>query len=196
MQLARKKYLALKLEDLENEERALDFYLQHHAPTGKADILLSEPSEYQRLLAPQFTSFSDDISYWLKSPYEQNSSYPERLIYKSSSGHLLRSKSEMLIDMLLYQHQIPFRYECALTLDDVVLYPDFTIRHPQTGKYIYWEHFGLMNQPEYAARTFYKMRLYTEHGIVPGIHLITTYETPEHPLSTEMVEKIIEYYFT
>lgn len=196
MQLARKKYLTLKLEDLENEKRALDFYLRHHAPTGKADLLLTTPSEYQKLLAPQFTSFSDDISHWLESPYEQNPSHPERLIYKSSSGHLLRSKSEMMIDTLLYQHQIPLRYECAMTLGDAVLYPDFTIRHPQTGKYFYWEHFGLMDKPEYAANAFSKLRLYTEHGIVPGIHLITTYETLEHPLSIEMVEKIIEYYFT
>ncbi len=196
LQLARKKYLTLKLEDLENEKHALGFYLRHHAPTDKSDILLSEPSEYQKLLVPQFTSFSDDISHWLESSYEQNPSHPERLIYKSCSGHLLRSKSEMLIDMMLYQHKIPFRYECALTLGDVLLYPDFTIRHPQTGEYYYWEHFGLMDQPDYVAKSFYKMRLYTEHGIVPGIHLITTYETLEHPLSTEMLEKIIEYYFT
>lgn len=195
-QLARKKYLTLKLEDLENEKLALGFYLRHHAPTDKSDILLSEPSEYQKLLTPQFTSFSNDISHWLESPYEQNPSHPERLIYKSCSGHLLRSKSEMMMDMMLYQHQIPFRYECALTLGDVLLYPDFTIRHPQTGRYFYWEHFGLMDKPEYAAQTISKLRLYTEHGIVPGIHLITTYETQEHPLSTEMVEKIIEYYFT
>ena len=196
LQLAHKKYLTLKLEDLENEKHALGFYLRHHAPTDKSDILLSEPSEYQKLLIPQFTSFSDDISHWLESSYEQNPSHPERLIYKSCSGHLLRSKSEMLIDMMLYQHKIPFRYECALTLGDVLLYPDFTIRHPQTGEYYYWEHFGLMDQTDYVAKTFCKMRLYTEHGIVPGIHLITTYETLEHPLSTEMLEKIIEYYFT
>ena len=196
MRLARKKYLTLKLKDLENEKRALDFYLQHHSPTEKADILLSEPSEYQKLLTPQFTHFSTEISNWINSPYEQNHSHPERLTHKSISGHLLRSKSEMLIDMLLFQHQIPFRYECALHLGDAILHPDFTIRHPITGDYYYWEHFGLMDQPNYATNTFSKLKLYTEHGIVPGIHLITTYETQEHPLSTEMVEKIIEYYFT
>lgn len=196
MQLARKKYLTLKLKDLENEKRALDFYLQHHSPTGKANMLLTEPSEYQALLAPQFTTFSTEISNWLNSPYEQNHTHPEHLIHKSISGHLLRSKSEMLIDMLLYQHQIPFRYECALNLGEVKLHPDFTIRHPITGELYYWEHFGLMEHPNYAANTFSKLKLYTEYGIIPGIHLITTYETQEHPLSTEMVEKIIDYYFT
>lgn len=196
MQLARKKYLTLKLKDLENEKRSLDFYLQHHSSINKADTLLTEPSEYQNLLTPQFTDLPTEISNWLKSPYEQNLSHPERLIYKSISGHLLRSKSEMLIDILLYQHQLPFRYECALNLGETMLHPDFTIRHPTTGEYYYWEHFGLMEQPTYAANVFSKLKLYTEYGIIPGIHLITTYETQEHPLSTEMVEKIIEYYFS
>lgn len=195
-QLARKKYLTLKLEDLENEKRALDFYLRHRTPNRKADVLLTEPSEYQKLLASQFTPISTELSQWMNSPYEQNPLHPERLIYKSTSGHPVRSKSEMLIDMLLHLHQIPFRYECALTFGNTVMHPDFTIRHPRTGEYFYWEHFGLMDQPGYVANVFSKLRLYAENGILPGIHLITTYETQEHPLSTEMIEKIIEYYFT
>ena len=195
-QLARKKYLTFKLEDLENEKHALDLYLKHYYPSGKADALLTEPSEYQKLLTTQFTTTSAEISNWMNSPYEQNLSHPERLIYKSTSGHMVRSKSEMMIDMLLHQYQIPFRYECALTLGDTLLHPDFTLRHPMTGEYYDWEHFGLMDQPAYAANTLSKLRIYTENGILPGIHLITTYETPEHPLSMEMVEKIIKYYFT
>ena len=42
--------------------------------------------------------------------------HPEHLICKSISGNMVRSKSEMMIDMLLFQHRIPFRYECALVL--------------------------------------------------------------------------------
>lgn len=40
-----------------------------------------------------------------------------------------------------------------------------------------------------------KIQKYASCGIVPGIHLITTYETKEHPLSTEIIEKIIKHYF-
>lgn len=194
--LARKKYLTLKLEDLENEKRALSLYLKHYSPSGKADALLTEPSEYQKLLATQFTTTSTELSCWMNSPYEHNLSHPEHLVYKSTSGHMVRSKSEVMIDMLLHQHKIPFRYESALTLGNTLLHPDFTIRHPRTGEYYYWEHFGLMDQPAYAANTLSKLQIYTENGILPGIHLISTYESLEHPLSMEMVEKIIEYYFT
>lgn len=31
---------------------------------------------------------------------------------------------------------------------------------------------------------------------IPGINLITTYETLEKPLTFEMIEMIIQYYFT
>lgn len=194
-QLAQKKYLSLLLEDLENEKRALEFYLRHHAPTGKAEKLLTEPSEYQKLLSSYFSPLSKELSDWMHAPYEHNMLHPEHLIYKNISGNTVRSKSEMLIDMCLHLHNIPFRYECALELEGTTLYPDFTLRHPQTGEYFYWEHFGLMDNVTYIDNACSKLRLYASHGIIPGIHLITTYETRDYPLSTEAIEKLIEYYF-
>ena len=131
----------------------------------------------------------------MNAPYEHSSPHPENLIYKNISGNTLRSKSEMMIDLCLYMHKIPYRYECPLQLGTATLYPDFTLRHPETGKYFYWEHFGLMDNPKYIDTTFSKLRLYACQGIIPGIQLITTYETKENPLNTEVIEKIIEHYF-
>jgi len=194
-QLAQKKYLSLRLEDLENEKRALEFYLRHHTPTGKAEKLLTEPSEYQKLLSPFFSPLSKELSDWMNTPYEHNLNHPENLIYKSSTGTLVRSKSEMLITMCLHIHNIPFRYECALQLEDATIYPDFTIRHPETGEYFYWEHFGLMDHPTYIDNTCSKLHLYATNGIVPGIQLFTTYETKAHPLGMETIEQLIQTHF-
>lgn len=58
-----------------------------------------------------------------------------------------------------------------------------------------WEHFGLMDDESYSQNTSSKLQLYTSCGIIPGIQLITTYETKEYPLSTEVIEKTIHYYF-
>lgn len=80
----------------------------------------------------------------------ENPVHPEHLKHPCLSGHLVRSKSELLIDQALFTHQIPFRYECALKLNDLTLYPDFTIRHPETGQFFYWEHFGMMDSPTYS----------------------------------------------
>lgn len=195
-QLAVKKYLSLLLEDLTHEKRALDFYLRHHFPdNSKAEQLLATTPGYHELLPPFFLSKSQKLSDWMNFPYEHNTKYPEQLIHKTSSGNLVRSKSEAMIDMFLYTNQIPFRYECALHLGETTIFPDFTILHPITEELYYWEHFGRMDDPAYYKNAFSKLQLYTSYGIIPSVKLITTYETKENPLSSEVIEKIIEYYF-
>ena len=194
-QLARKKYLSLKLEDLENEKRAIGFYLAHRSPSDKSEKLLTENSEYQQLLIPYFSPLSDELNTWKKAPYEHNPLYPEQRTQKTASGIYVRSKSEAIIDMYLYTNQIPFRYECLLKLDEFTAFPDFTIRHPKTGETYYWEHFGMMDNPAYVQKAFTKLQGYANHGIFPSAQLITTYESKEHPLSIEMVEKIVAHYF-
>lgn len=193
-QLAFKKYLSLLSEDLSQEKRAIQFYLDHHSNTPKSFKLFNNP-EFKSLLTPHFTPLSQELTDWMNSPYEHNPLHPENLLHKSSSGNLVRSKSEAIIDMLLYMNKIPFRYECVLQLGETTMFPDFTIRHPRTGTVYYWEHFGLMDNPTYSQNAYSKLQLYTSHGIVPSIQLITTYETKENPLCSDTVEKIIAHYF-
>lgn len=187
--------MSLRATDLIHEKKALDFYLRHHKqePT-QADILLND-SEYRNLLLPHFTPLSKELADWQNSLFPTNPKHPEQLSIKTNSGHYVRSKSEALIDMALFSHQIPFRYECKLTLGTHVLYPDFTIRHPKTGNTFYWEHFGLMDNPSYCKNVSLKLQQYSLNGIIPSIQLITTYETGAHPLNSELIEKIIEHYF-
>lgn len=195
-QLAIKKYLTTQLNACEHEKAAIEYYLRHHSTNSHSPEALLQPDcGYQELLSPYFKTFSEELSDWMNSPFEKNTSYPELLIHKTISGNLVRSKSEALIDMALYVHKIPFRYECALSLGGVTLYPDFTLRHPQTGEFFYWEHFGLIDDESYSQKTCSKLQLYTSCGIIPGVHLITTYETKDYPLSTETIEKTIDYYF-
>ena len=194
-QLAAKKYLSLLKEDLLQEKEAVDSYLKvHKMEKRKSEQLLTDESEYKELLSPFFTPTSRELLDWMNSPYEKSTEHPEHLIYKTHSGNFVRSKSEVIIDMSLYMNKIPFRYECALQLGKTTIYPDFTLRHPQTGKTLYWEHFGLMDDPDYCRKAYAKLQLYTMNGIIPSVHLITTYETKENPLSSDLVEKMIEYY--
>lgn len=195
-QLALRKYLTLLLKDLSHEKNILDFYLRHHTTDlGKSSQLLMKNSEYQKLLSPYFQPLDQELSHWQNSSFQQNTNYPEQLIHKTCSGNFVRSKSEVLIDMLLHNHRIPFRYECALNINGTTFFPDFTIRHPKTGETFYWEHFGIMDDPAYVKKVYSKLEIYAHHGMIPSINLITTYETKEHPLSLEMIETIITYYF-
>lgn len=195
-QLAVRKYLSLTLERLSREKTALEFYLKHHSgEPDKAEKLLTEHSGYQELLAPYFKPKSEMVREWVNAPYEQNMSHPENLVHKTSSGIYVRSKSEAMIALFLHTNHIPFRYECQLNLGGVVLYPDFTILHPETSKIYYWEHFGMMDDAAYIRNTCSKIQLYSSNGIVPSIQLITTYETKDHPLSYEEISWMASHYF-
>ena len=179
-QLALKKYLTLQLKNLQHEKIAINFYLRHHDKDAeqKEVSLLNSPA-YKELLSPFYQPISQELFEWTNSPYEKNDNYSESLKHKAVSGGYVRSKSEQIIDMVLYKNKIPFRYECALRFGETVFYPDFTIRHPKTGQLFYWEHFGLMDDADYSKKAYSKLQTYTSHGLIPTIQLITTYETKD-----------------
>jgi len=194
--LALKKYLSLQLNTLLAEKKAIDFYLRHYSSRAfEAEQTFMSSPEYKELVSPYFKTFSQKLSDWIHSPFKTNPLYPEKRIHTTPSGNLVRSKSEVLIDTFLCKNKIPFRYECILQLNGISLYPDFTIRHPRTGDFFYWEHFGCMDDPAYIQKASFKIQTYAANGIIPSVHLITTYETKEYPLTSNIIENMIEYYF-
>ena len=157
--------------------------------------MLLENDGYIELLGKAFGPHSENLEAWMTEEYETNKKYPENLNIKGTQGKYLRSKSEAMIDNVLFRERIPFRYENQLVLDGIVMYPDFTIRHPKTGEYYYWEHFGMMDNPEYASHACRKIKTYCDNGIIPSINLIMTYETSACPIGMERIEQVAEYYF-
>ena len=193
--LALKKFLLLELEDAIHEKAALDFYLRHHDNnSGKARKLLAEIPEFQTLLSSHFNPQNEELNNWMHATYEHNPKHPEQLTHQTGFGYAVRSKSELLIDYALHVNNIPFRYECALELSNTTIYPDFTIIHPKTGQIIYWEHFGMMDDPAYYKHAFSKLNLYVANGIIPNINLITTYETKAIPLDAKQINDMINLY--
>lgn len=107
-------------------------------------------------------------------PYERNQYYPKQLLHKTCTGEHVRSKSKAVIYTYLYKNRIPFRYECELKLGEAVYYPHFTIRHQKTGRTFFWENFGLMDNLEYAKKTYEKIDVYHKYDIIPSVNLIMT----------------------
>ncbi|MBQ7944467.1 MAG: ATPase [Lachnospiraceae bacterium] len=195
-QLAWKKYWTCMLEDLGQEKRAVDAYLkQKNGKKKHMEELIEKDHGCMELLKGTIRTRSQMLEEWLQAEYQTNPEFPEHLIHNTVAGHKVRSKSEAMIVMYLYNNQIPYRYECALTLDGVTLYPDFTIKHPKTGQIYYWEHFGKMDDEKYVRKTQRKFQMYTSNGIIPTIQLITTYETKDNPLDIGTIEEIVEKYF-
>ncbi len=194
-QLALKKYYETKLHELQIELEACETYLKKMSLLKYDEETIMFHPEYSKLLSDYFTPVSKELMEWQEFPFESNPNYTEQLHCKGVSGRMLRSKSEVIIDMMLYNYKIPFRYEAKLTLNGIDFYPDFTIRHPKTKELFYWEHFGMMDNRVYSQKAFEKMQIYCENGIIPSYNLITTFETQSQPISVEEVKKIIENYF-
>lgn len=193
--LACRKYLSMKLKEVESELIAIQSYLSHHNTNyGKADLMLQKGCGYAELLAPYFSINVQDAEQWSSEPYEQNPAHPENLIHPTNLGFSVRSKSEAMIAMILHLNNVPFRYECALTLKGIKIYPDFTILHPTSGQIIYWEHFGLIDNKEYQKAYHTKMRHYISNQIYPSINLITSYETNDMPLAFDKLDRILAAY--
>ncbi len=95
-------------------------------------------------------------------------------IYTTSKGDLVRSKSEVIIANLLYEHHIKYNYEEKLFYSDTKwIEPDFTI-YLKDGTKIYWEHLGLIGTEEYDNRWMEKLEIYENN--FPG-RLRKTYES-------------------
>lgn len=192
-QYAQKKYLLQMKSDLEQEKTALDFYIRHHKKRPwKSESFLEDKPEYQELLIPYFKPMSQELNEWVNAPYEKNPYKEENLKQPLENGQIVRSKSEVMISMILDKYHIPYRTECKLQVGNKICYPDFTVRHPQTGEYYYFEHLGLIEKYGYLENNIEKLHNYIMHGIIPMKNLIVTFETTEHPLTLEMVEWLVK----
>lgn len=193
--LALKKYYVLFLQDLEDELKVVDLCLSKYPQEKQVNLLIEHEPEYMKLLSGHFVHSDSNTNSWIYEPYDRNNNYPEGLKFKTNSGIVVRSKSELIIANILSEYKIPFRYECSLNLGGIILYPDFTIMHPKTNHIFYWEHFGMIDNSNYANNTTNKLHTYIANNIYPSINLITSYETKENPLDVGLIEELVKYYF-
>ena len=191
MQLAKKKFLQYESQDLTREIVAIDSYLKKSDSSGGKAInyLISHP-EYQELL-PQYslTDANEQIVSTNTAPH------PEGLIYRSISGNTLRSKSELLIDMALFQSGLTYSYEKEIVISGISFFPDFSITHPVSNEFIYWEHFGLFSNQKYVNKSQHKIQQYLNHNILPFKNLIITYESEDYALDLDEINKLIKHFF-
>ena len=93
--------------------------------------------------------------------------------------------------------RVPYVYEQPLQLAGRTRYPDFTIEDDEAGRTYYWEHLGLLVDPDYRRRWEGKRRAYLEAGVraieEPGDSdriLITTQEAQGQGLDMHEIERL------
>ena len=75
-----------------------------------------------------------------------------------------------------------------------VVYPDFTFLSKKTGKEIYWEHDGMMDDTIYVQNAIKKIEAYEKNDIFRGERLILTFETSQSVLRNDIIETMVEKY--
>ena len=121
--------------------------------------------------------------------------YEAGLIHKTLRGELVRSKSEVIIANMLFQSGIFYEYEKDLRIDNIRKIPDFTIDDQDSGETVYWEHCGMMSDPEYKKKWEAKKQFYEEHGIIEGENLIVTYDEQNGSVDSQKIQKYIDKFF-
>ena len=197
--LANKRYMKNELARLTLEYESAQAFLDHYrAHEGTLRRNFDERDKRGIDLKNDIYDYvaeDEFVKNWLTEEYVHNTKYAEGLTFRTGSGLMVRSKSEVIIDSILTGMQIPHRYECQLKLGDMLFFPDFTLLHPARRKIIYFEHFGMMDNEHYAEEAYRKLGIYNSFGIIQGVNLITTFEDSNNRLDLDYVKNQLAFYF-
>lgn len=194
-QLAQKRYNQALLIEVNRERKTLQKFIRQYKPGNLTFIYKKQHPALKNYIKPYCLDNETFIKNWLKTKIPINTFSPENLIYNTSMGIKVRSKSEVLIAETLASYKIPFRYEYPINLKNFgIIHPDFYCLNPRTLKEIIWEHFGMMDNIEYANNTVKKLNYYQLNGYICGKNLCFTQETSIHPLDIKQIQLVIKNY--
>ena len=201
---AREDYLARLNSILKNNEQILVRLQKRYLPYDLNSVLGSV-SAASRAIIEQAGGYDflynqvPDRASFSKVPMAACSSGRRRFIDPNNSniaasGRPVRSKGEVIIDILLDQYSIPHGHEIEIELVDengfkVIRIPDFTLFCREK---IYWEHQGMLDKDDYLFANAKKIQLYNRNGIVLWKNLIITTDGPGGTVDASAIEWIIK----
>jgi hypothetical protein len=121
--------------------------------------------------------------------------FAEHLIHRTDKGHMVRSKSELVIANKLvamglgekYEYERPVEGRTAIGL----VHPDFSFVDP-SGDLIIWEHLGMLSKPEYEKGWRFRREWYAKNGWVLGENLFTTEDDERGGLDSKDVQEVAD----
>lgn len=109
-------------------------------------------------------------------------------------GIYYRSKSEMAIAMVLTSYSIEFKYESTITLGGRRSHPDFSIRRPNDGQLIFWEHFGRTDDDKYRERMYERIELYRNAGLNIWDRVIMSFDAEDGSINGSTIDRLIKVF--
>ena len=178
--LAQKSYNKKVIKILENRIKLIKKLLKNYSPNEIENEYKNLSKERKDLVIPLVTSYEDDLIIWKSKEYNKKEFYNDYNIILTNKGERVRSKSEKILADTFNMYNLDYKYECPINLKNgLTFYPDFTFLSPKTGKEIYYEHFGMMDSPEYSRKAIKKIETYEKNGISLGKDLLVTFETSD-----------------
>lgn len=175
---------------LQNNIPLLQRLQKNYQSVNFRDLKKQLPKDYEELLRQKELQ---DMLAWQNAPYKRCPYFPEKLTHRTAQGDYVRSKGEAIISNALYGFGIPNHYEEELFFPDSrrPYYPDFIIRLPHE-KYLYWEHWGLLNKEKYRRDNIEKLAEYQENGLIIGSNLIITQDDADGNCQSQVIYDTIE----
>lgn len=194
--LAQKQYDLDVIECLIRRADAIGKFLKQYKEADVEQIYEKLSEERKALVIPAIETDEMFEGTWRESIRANANEFPKEVEFYTEAGESVRSKSEKILADGFRRMGIPYVYEPELELTDGSrIYPDFALLHKGKRKTIYFEHFGLMDYPEYSAKAIKKIAKYEESGYWFGDNFLCTFETSENPLDMRIVEKMLKQYF-
>ena len=183
------KVLAAAQKELEQWER-----LTKNFPKQIYEEIYTKLSIHrQKWVQPDVLSDNEFIKQWEQVEYVAKGFSENAPEFYTDRGEQVRSKTEILIANALYKHKIPYRYECPLYLEGYGnIHPDFMALNVTTRTVFYWEHMGMMDDPDYREESKRKIEEYERAGIVPWDNLIITFGQADGGMDVRKIDAIIQ----
>lgn len=197
--LAQRDYAQKAMQDLQKNLDALLKFSQKYDVQSLEKMWESLHPARRTLLEPFVLTDEEYQKRWENVEFSGRPFASDAAVLMTACGERVRSKSEVIIADTLFRLGVPYRYEYPHKLHredagcggNIVLFPDFTCLNLRTRKEFIWEHFGLVDNEDYARNMVGKLNLFHANGFFEGENLVFSMETFAKPLSSRDVERLV-----
>ena len=187
--LAQKGYDRDVLKCLKEEREVIEVFLKSYPELNMEELYTTMKEPRRALIKPIVETDEMYRERWLAETYQKKPFSANTPAYFTDKEEKVRSKSEVFIANLLNKAGVPYRYECSLYIEGYgSVFPDFTCLNVRKRRCYYWEHLGMMENPEYASKAIKKISGYNRNNIFEGENLILSYESITTPIDQNDIQ--------
>ena len=196
-EIARREYCEREFNEISRRLRVLKMLIGIYKENKMIKIYSAMHPDRRALVEPIIVPDEEYVTKWQGEEYIRKGFSDGTPEFRSERGERVRSKSEIMIADKYFLSGVPYKYERPLLLKNGnYIHPDFTVLNRRLRKEYYHEHFGMVDDPQYAVNMVKRISEYRRNGIYIGEQLIVTFETSSTPLQKSDIENIISHYLS